>query len=60
MKSKVFEWFGVITAILYSMMVALNINLMIPDVINSVPPYHTYNSCCRIKELKKENSFMLT
>ena len=27
MKSKVFEWFGVITAILYSMMVALNVGV---------------------------------
>ncbi len=27
MKSKVFEWFGVITAIAYSMMVALNIGI---------------------------------
>ena len=27
MKSKVLEWFGVISAILYSMMVALNVNL---------------------------------
>ena len=27
MKSKFFEWFGVITAILYSMMVALNVGV---------------------------------
>ncbi len=27
MKSKVLEWFGVITAIMYSMMVALNIGV---------------------------------
>ena len=27
MKSKVLEWFGVITAILYSMMVALNVGV---------------------------------
>ena len=27
MKSKVFEWFGVITAVIYSMMVALNIGI---------------------------------
>ena len=27
MKSKVLEWFGVITAIMYSMMVALNIGI---------------------------------
>jgi len=27
MKSKVLEWFGVVTAIIYSMMVALNIGI---------------------------------
>ena len=27
MKSKVLEWFGVVTAIMYSMMVALNIGV---------------------------------